>query len=250
MSATLRRMIRGFLASAVLVAVAAAVASPGTGRASGAGAVRLKVVTCPTVYGLPRNQYKIPAVRSSLSASVTAPLAGRVSFYSNGWLSVLAPRGWHCAGVVAATGALDLDVLPPGSTDRVVIFRLRGPGGFSRPGLPSQDMAVTARIPSPDTGEVPGTACAFFPETIRLWGNSCWLLPSQEHVDRLSADAVAFEDPAYVFGSGDPSGGRYPANGLVMYSDLKAAQETCTLPQTEHSVCTAILDDFLARDRP
>jgi hypothetical protein len=227
-------MIRRPFALGAFLAAAAVVASLGTLRASAASSVRLNVVRCPTVYGLPRDQYKIPAVPSSLNAIVTPAAAGRLSFYSNGWLSVLAPRGWHCAGVVAATGALDLDVRPPGVS--------------ASPGLSdSRADAVTARVPSPDTGEVGGAVCAFFPHATPRPDSLCPSTPSGETAVRLSGTAVAFEDPPGVVGDGDPSGGPDPANGVAVYARSEAAEATCTLPQAEHATCTNILNDFLAR---
>jgi hypothetical protein len=69
-------------------------------------------------------------------------------------------------------------------------------------------------------------------------------------VSRLSSTVVAFEDPPFVRGSGVPSGGAFPANGVMTYpTDVSDGSylETCTLPEISHSTCTTILDDFVAR---
>jgi hypothetical protein len=107
---------------------------------------------------------------------------------------------------------------------------------------------VTAEIPSPDTGEVGGLACPFFPNATPqpAWAK-CPSIPAGERVARIGTDAVAFEDPPHVHGTGDPSGGDYPANGVIIYGDSRAALATCTLPESEHSDCTAILNAFVDR---
>lgn len=62
--------------------------------------------------------------------------------------------------------------------------------------------------------------------------------------------AIAFEDPPGVHGTGNPSGGQNPANGVVIYSagpPDQALVETCTLPNHSHTQCAAVLNDFTAR---
>jgi hypothetical protein len=226
-------MVRRLLTITLVVATLAG-ATAATALTSTASRTTIAVVKCPTLYGLPRAQYKIPGVPQKLSAAVAPGAAERLSFYSNGWLSVLAPRGWHCTGIAAATGALDLDVLPPSVAEK--------------PGLsdPHAD-AITARIPSPDTGEIGGQVCPFFPRATPAPDSRCRSIPAGETIARLSATAVAFQDPPHVVGNGDPSGGSDPANGVALYKESRAAQATCTLPQAEHATCTTILNDFMAR---
>jgi hypothetical protein len=77
-------------------------------------------------------------------------------------------------------------------------------------------------------------------------------VPAVEQVVRLGTHAVAFEDQPDVAGTGNPSGGPYPANGVVIYNNSNATypnagEETCTLPEAQHSICTEILNDFLGR---
>lgn len=169
-----------------------------------------------------------------MPTQVSAP--PRLAVYSNGWVTVVAPHGWHCFGVVGATGARSLTVLPPS---------VGAPRGFTVP----QSRAVDVYVASPGTGEV-GIACALFPH-VRPAPSPCPPLPAREKVARLGPHVVAFEDPAHVHGTGAPSGGAYPANGVMIYDGSKyparAAEETCTLPESEHATCTAILNAFLRR---
>ena len=226
-----RRLLTIAFAATATAGAAVAIATGST-----AARTEIPVVKCPTLYGLGRDQYMIPSLPRSLSASVTPDEARRVSFYSDGWLTVLAPHGWHCTGVVGATGALDLVVVPSGVS--------------SSRGLPDRRAAaVTARIPSPETGEVGGDVCSLFPDATPVPDSPCPAAATRERVVRLTATTVAYEDPPHVVGNGDPSGGPDPANGVAVYAHSRAAEATCTLPQPEHATCTLILNDFLVRHR-
>ena len=69
--------------------------------------------------------------------------------------------------------------------------------------------------------------------------------PAGEQVVRLGPTSLAFEDPPDVAGQGLPSGGADPANGAIVTAPAFAAKETCTMPASEHSLCTVILNTFL-----
>jgi hypothetical protein len=65
-----------------------------------------------------------------------------------------------------------------------------------------------------------------------------------------SAVPASFADPPGVRGTGVPSGGQYPANGVMTYYPRAANgswMETCTLPAGQKAECTASLNAFLAR---
>ena len=72
-----------------------------------------------------------------------------------------------------------------------------------------------------------------------------------ESVDPIGDGIVGFLDPPGVKGSGAGSGGAYPANGVVTYHPtssgfLPSYIESCTLPDAQHLLCTAVLDDFVS----
>ena len=78
-------------------------------------------------------------------------------------------------------------------------------------------------------------------------GHGCSAPPSAETVSQISSNVVGFEDPPGVKGGGNPSGGPYPANGVVTYSAATQPGTyvgNCTLPQSQHDVCTAVLNYF------
>jgi hypothetical protein len=71
-----------------------------------------------------------------------------------------------------------------------------------------------------------------------------------ESIGPIGNGIVGFLDPPGVKGSGAGSGGAYPANGVVTYhpeSDESQPSyiETCTLPGSQHFLCTAALDNFV-----
>jgi len=151
-------------------------------------------------------------------------------FYANGALTLLAPRGWPCSGTVGADGNAQMTI--SASNDS-------GEG-------------VTAQADSACVGCSAAIACPLFhAASDALPGIPCTPnSPPEEEKTRINATTVAFEDPPYVKGTGTPSGGADPANGVMSYSDGTAIAETCTLPQSGHSFCTFILNDFLSRDIP
>jgi len=201
------------------------------------GVVRIPVLRCST----PPNrtgflpQFRLSGFPRRGPAVVNARLASQLALYSNGWLTLLAPRGWKCRGVLGATGHVFLSVLPAGARSKVVSGSTRTP-------------EVTAELPSAGTSEVGGLACPFFPTAAPQPGwTRCPSIPAGEAVARLGPRVAAFEDSPGVAGTGDPSGGAYPANGVVVYRESRAALATCTLPEAKHAECTAILNDFIAR---
>jgi hypothetical protein len=69
-------------------------------------------------------------------------------------------------------------------------------------------------------------------------------------VSKVNAHVFAFEDPVGKQGLGIPSGGEDPAYGVSVYypSILPAAYiATCTMAETEHPLCAAVLNTFTER---
>jgi hypothetical protein len=95
-------------------------------------------------------------------------------------------------------------------------------------------------------------ACPFFPNH---YTGICPRIPARERVTRASRHSIRFEDPPRVKGNGYPSGGSLPANGALIArpqtntTPYATDIATCTLPQSQQPLCTAILNDFLTRYR-
>jgi hypothetical protein len=207
-------------------------AQPANGtRAAPAGSSAVPVVACDTTFGAPGDA--LGALPSTLEATVPPGLS--VAFYGDGSSFVLAPVGWICKAAVGADGSESLTVAPRGSGD-------------------APDQAVTADLSGPCQGCAGSIACPFFPDA--GVGIPCGSpAPDGERIARQSATDVVFEDPPRVAGTGRPSGGDNPANGVVIYlaagADGQAAvTETCTMPESDHAICQTILNDFLTRSRP
>jgi len=171
---------------------------------------------------------------------VATPLAGSLAAYTDrqGYLTVVGPRGWNCAASYGADGSGGVSVFP------------RGASATSIEAIAGSETSVCY-------GCTTGRACVFFPAAAKAYPvayqSACPARkPRRESTDRLSATVIAFEDPPFVKGEGIPSGGQFPANGVMTYlpgSYDGSYLETCTLPDNIHSTCTAILNDFVARYR-
>jgi len=200
----------------------------------------LPVVTCPTTFGLPDET--MAPVPSTMTATVSAAVAAQVAFYGNGTRTLLGPKGWHCEGAVGADGSTSMTITPPGQA---------APTGSPLPGY----QAVTAYTGGGCVGCIATMACGLFPEAWKLFdtpGSSCpTTSPARELITRPIPRSAIFEDPPGVAGTGDPSGGRYRALGLLVFdpgtggsgTDFPSALKiTCTLPDAMAQVCDEIVE--------
>jgi hypothetical protein len=247
------RLATGRLATAAVVFGAAALAAFGlnlapagaaaTGQtALGAGARGgpvVPVVACPTTYGgaAPKG---LPVLPRTMSTSLGLAIASALAYYSNAQRSlapVLGPRGWSCQVQVGADGTTSIDVYPHGL-------------GAKPAGTGSPD--VRAQSGSTCQGCVYGLVCALVPYAGAQLGFSMLPCPPRRHdevVTWLSGsahdakppvhDVVAFEQP-----------GPDPTNGALLYDYRSsqggfASEATCTLPASEHDLCSAVLNDFV-----
>jgi hypothetical protein len=180
---------------------------------------------------------------------LSADMHVRLAMYSDvtGLLVVVAPRGWSCVADLGADGSGGLTVYPPDGPK---------PDGYGA--VPSSARAITARTDSGCQGCTATRVCTLVPESALVQAvavdrdPACTSLPARETVVRLGTNVVAFEDPAGYPGHGAPSGGPYPANGVVVlqqpvtdvFTDWIA---TCTLSVDQHDMCTAVLHEFVTR---
>ncbi|HXR13180.1 MAG TPA: hypothetical protein VN740_00890 [Solirubrobacteraceae bacterium] len=202
--------------------------------ASGAATVRIPVVRCATVFGVGGPPKHVPATISVSAAGPSRELAA----YTNTELFLVGPRGLRCSGIVAADGGSQVIAWAPGRP---------------KPAPHSHGVGLTLNIDPACAGCKADDACPFFTVLASMLGFPCSLgVPPKELVSRPRADLALFEDPPGVAGSGWPSGGPYPANGVVGVRGSPPAsalvyRSTCTLPAAEHAICTASLNDVVAR---
>ncbi len=209
----------------------------------------LPVVACPTTYavGLPPVSKSLP---STVQARVPARLASQLSVYADdaSVMGLLAPRGWDCTASFGADGSSEESVTPHGEAL---------PQGDALP-IGSHVEAIVGTQNGGCEGCAASQACPFFSSAERADPFDCTNSnpPSEEEVTRLAPNIVGFEDPVGFAGNADPSGGAYPANAVMTYTHDPAGSsgdfwsswfETCTLPTSQHMLCTAVLDDFASR---
>lgn len=211
--------------------------SPSSVAPSGGPAVG--VVACPTAYGAGR-----PAPRPTpgpIPVDLPGSTASELSFYSidtYGDPPILAPQGWQCDALVGADGSTTINVYPPGGS--------RPPTGtIGRP-------AVVAHSDSACQGCVYGTVCRFVPGAGAQLGYTtmnCPAAPTGESTYWIKGSAQASPPISDLIGFEDPANPD-PTDGVVLYDYSSqqgaASEDDCTLPSSEHALCTAILNNFTA----
>jgi hypothetical protein len=224
----------------VVAMVLATVIVAGSSAAAGKTAPRVRVVRCPTSYGVAGELHKTPSRLAVLHDPVST--RGLVA-YTNTDIYLIAPAGMRCAGIIGADGTTALAVGP-----RALTAELNNPGrSYSGIGL---TLAFDPDCVSCEASDL----CPFFAQSARAFGFPCTTgIPADEQTYRLTPQVTLFEDPPGIRGDGWPSGGPDPANGLVGFTgpprqpDTTVYRSTCTLPTSEHSICTVSLNDTLSR---
>ena len=221
----------------------------GVAGAQGTVTARVPLVECVTGAGTTSGPKPMSATKAINMAPV---LAGKMAAYTDdqGEMYVLAPLGWTCQASLGADGNDSIAVYPPGEVGTSQFALVHS--------WPKSAQAVTGDLLPACYACFVGQACTFFPaaehDLVHDFSGqlSCTPLPSGQAVSRVSPSVIAFNDPAGVLGTGEPSGGAYPAVGVVTFKDRSpggtygSAMETCTLPKTEHAMCNAALQDFIA----
>jgi hypothetical protein len=179
-----------------------------------------------------------------MTATVSPAVAAQVTYYGSGTRTLLGPKGWHCEAHVGADGSTSMVITPAGQ-----------PASTESP-LPDRQ-AVTAYTMGACIGCIADMACGLFPEAWKLFeqpGVSCpTKTPAGELVTRPMPRSAVFEDPPGVAGTGEPSGGRYRALGLLVFDQGAGAggagvdfpsvlKITCTLPDAMAQVCDEIIE--------
>lgn len=168
--------------------------------------------------------------------AIPQALAAGLSVYADtqGVMELLGPKGWNCTAAIGADGSGRVTVYPAGAG-------------------PSSPIAITGLETSACAGCTLTQACPLFPSAATALrsdlGQACPARPDAETVVSVAAGIVSFEDPPGVKGDGQPSGGPYPANGVMTYHQSApdgSWQETCTLSASEKDVCAAVLNTFIS----
>lgn len=175
-----------------------------------------------------------------------------MSLYTNdqGRMTLLGPVGWQCQATYGADGSGGVAMYPSGATP---------PAG--QPFTASSAEEIVGSETSACASCTLGRACPLFSSAAAAYAtdgyppSGCRTRPPAETVDQLGAGVVAFEDPPGVAGDGVPSGGPFPANGVMTFypgshpgtgSPTGSWLDTCTLPTSSKQLCTAALNLFVA----
>lgn len=229
------RRVVGRAARLVLAVVVAVSVAVGAASVSAASGPTVAVVRCATSGFLPPGaKSKTPSRVAVLGAP--SSIRGLVA-YTNFEEFLVAPAGMRCSGSVGADGNGEILVWP---------------SGYAAPSQHSRYEGLTLRLDPACASCRAADACPFFPTFAASVSFPCsaTAIPHGERVYALNSAETTFEDPPGVPGDGWPSGGRDPANGVVGVNaseNSSVYRATCTLPASEHSVCTVILNDVLAR---
>jgi hypothetical protein len=187
----------------ILLLVACAAAAPAAHAAE-----RVRVVRCPTTFGIPRGQVVLPShLRVLGSAHSTAGLAA----YSDTYDYLIAPAHMRCRAAVGADGTAQISVR-------------RGAAELTL------DLAPDCTSCQADL------ACPFFPAFARGLDFPCANgIPPDTHVVRPSRDVALFSAPSV-----DGVVGIHGRRGLVYGA-------SCRLQARQRGTCTSSLDDVLRR---
>jgi hypothetical protein len=156
--------------------------------------------------------------------------------------------GWTCTGSFGADGSGLMALAPVGTT-------VPQGGTTWQLAASSPTEAIVAMESGGSTVQGASLVCPLFSAaqaaTQQDVGKACTpASTSGEHVVRISAVAMGFQDPPGVAGVGFPSGGQNPANGVGLYlpkpGESTAYLATCTLPASQQDLCTAVLNQFVA----
>lgn len=222
--------------------VASATASVSTVLAS------LPVVACETDYAI--STTTTTSLPTSVSVRVPSNQADNLAVYadSQGIMMLLGPKdGWTCHGLYGADGSGGLLL------SRIGEQVPKDPWGW-RVTAGSDVQAIVGIESGGSDVQGAGLVCSLFAAAAAAYAQdqvgSCPTRPGQEGVTTISAVADGFEDPAGVTGDGVPSGGQNTANGVALYqpkvTEPTAYIATCTLPASQHQLCTTVLNHFIA----
>jgi hypothetical protein len=204
--------------------------------------VQLPLKVCKTSVG---DSSETPAnLPADVQVKIASGFSNKLAFYSDneGLIEVLAPTGWKCSAGIGADGSSSMDVSP------------KGQSGGANAGAKVE--AISATQTSACVGCRESLACPLFVSAandyLRSYLEACpTTRPASEIVTKINSHVVEFIDPPGVNGDGSPSGGVYPARGVMTYfDDVKSDgswTETCSLPAADRSTCKAIVGNFVTK---
>jgi hypothetical protein len=209
--------------------------------------VQLPMNVCATfVGGASDSAVNLP---TKVQVDLTKAASTQLAFYSDneGLVRVLAPPGWSCSADIGADGSSSVTVSPAGQHE--------ASSGALTPGSMAEE--INASQTSACVGCRESQACPLFisaaKDYLQQYQQNCpSRRPTSESVTTINPHVVDFTDPPGIHGDADPSGGGFPAMGVMTYYDDLTGDgswtETCVLPPTDTALCKAILGNFESRN--
>jgi hypothetical protein len=211
-----------------------------TGLTSHLVSEKLPLHVCNTTFGIPT--MKAINLPSHENEMVPQGSAGNLVIYSDsmGTMKLLGPQGWGCNAIIGADGGIGITIAPVDSSSWSPSVTLNTDSTV-------EEINGTFGL----TGNALSQACSLFVAAQKIWavnGQKCYpTRPASETVLRLNQNSVEFVDPPHLHGNGNPSGGAYPASGVVTFyggQEPVSQMETCVLPPNQQSLCSVTLRNF------
>jgi hypothetical protein len=203
----------------------------------------VRVTECPTAFEN-FTYHGSNVLPRAMALGVASPEAVGLRVYvgRGGSPVVVGPSGWQCQVEVWPNGDIALLAVPPGA----FLGFARGKLGSAKSLAVSEYRTCSSCVLS--------AACPFFAAaraaSRRAFGanpgpGSCSTAPKGQQEARLSADAVAFEDPPSVFGGPNPAEG---VAAFALHPKPAATVATCIVPKAQHWLCAVDFDLVLSKD--
>jgi hypothetical protein len=210
---------------------------------SGLVSANLPLSSCTTTYGI--SGTKPARLPNYVREMIPRGDIGKLKVFADGQgvMELVGPRQWGCDASIGADGSSSLFIGPIGSNN--YSGKLASSSTVEQISGSQTSACVSCGLEQ---------ACPLFAaaaqENRSDYQQGCLTsAPASESITQLTKSVVEFTDPPGVHGDGNPSGGAYAARGAMTFSSgqlVTSWMETCLLPPSQQSLCTATLDDFVS----
>jgi hypothetical protein len=212
-------------------------------RPSALVSANLPLSSCTTTYGI--SGTKPAHLPNYVTEMIPRGDAGKLKVFADGQgiMELVGPSQWGCDASIGADGSSTLYIAPIGSNN----FTGKLASGST---VEQISGSQTSACVSCGLDQACPLFAAAAQENRSDYQQGCLTsAPASESVTQLTKSVVEFTDPPGVHGDADPSGGAYAAHGAMTFSSgqlVTSWMETCLLPPSQRSLCSASLDDFVS----
>jgi hypothetical protein len=214
-----------------------------TTNPSGLVSTNLPLSSCNTTYGISGTK---PAHLPNYVREMT-PRGdiGKLKVFADaqGIMELVGPSQWGCDASIGADGTSTLLIGPVNSNNY---------SGKLTPSSTVEQISGSQTSACVSCGL--GQACPLFAVAAQQYQSdfqqACpTSAPASESITQLTVNVVEFTDPPGVHGDASPSGGAYSSRGAMTFSSgqiVTSWMETCVLPSSQQSLCSASVHDFVS----